>query len=524
MDLAPHTGTSTTTRASVDIVVIGAGHNGLVCAGYLAQAGLEVLVLEAAAQVGGNTRTEPLTLDGFAHDSCSSAHVLIQANPLLRDDELGLLSRFGLQYVYTDPAVVLPQHGGRTLVMHRDLAATLEEISRYSTRDAEAFRTMLDTWTRGGLAAEHGRYNSALDLGTGEAAEAYRKLRARSAWDVIHETFEHPTVRSFLSWLAFATILDPRRAGTGTLPASIAAGRLSFGWATPVGGSQALPDALVRLLRARGGDVRVSSPVEAVHVESGRASAVTTVDGLRVEARKAVVSSAHLVQLGQMVRGTPTCQDLTTAASAWRPGLSLFAVHAALDGPLKFGAEGIASVAAGFGSSTGLSDQIDAHDCGEADPRDPWLLVVNQSVADASRAPGNGSTFKILTIAPYERADGRDWADAKPEYAEALVDIVRRNSQGLEPESILALRAESPVDVAGHNHHNLGGSCHGGEFLINGEGSRGWHSYRTSVPGLFLTGSTVHPGGSVSGRPGRNSARAVLTELGMDPLRVMGSG
>ena len=81
---------------STDVVVIGAGHNGLVCAAYLAAAGLEVCVLEAREVVGGNTVTEELTLPGFAHDSCSSAHVLIQSNPLLADDELGLLSTYGL--------------------------------------------------------------------------------------------------------------------------------------------------------------------------------------------------------------------------------------------------------------------------------------------------------------------------------------------------------------------------------------------------------------------------------------------
>src|SRR4029453_12014214 len=104
-----------------DVVVLGAGHNGLVCAGYLAEAGLQVAVLEARPLVGGNTATEELTLPGFAHDSCSSAHVLIQSSPLLADDELELLVKWGLQYVHTDPAVVLPQANGDTMVIHRDL-------------------------------------------------------------------------------------------------------------------------------------------------------------------------------------------------------------------------------------------------------------------------------------------------------------------------------------------------------------------------------------------------------------------
>jgi phytoene dehydrogenase-like protein len=151
------------------------------------------------------------------------------------------------------------------------------------------------------------------------------------------------------------------------------------------------------------------------------------------------------------------------------------------------------------------------------------LLVVNQTVVDPSRAPAGQGTFKILTVAPWELAGGRPWAEAKQEYAEQLVDRVRARAGGLDRADILAMRAESPVDVAEHNTHNLGGSCHGGEFhLPSGDVVAGWPRYDTSLGGLFLTGSTSHPGGSVSGRPGRNTARAVLSALGMDPASVMG--
>jgi phytoene dehydrogenase-like protein len=180
-------------------------------------------------------------------------------------------------------------------------------------------------------------------------------------------------------------------------------------------------------------------------------------------------------------------------------------------------------VAAGLGSTEGIAAQLEAFGRGEADARDPWLLVVNQTVVDPARAPDGGGTFKILTIAPWDRADGRPWSSVKDRFAADLVARVRTRVGGLAPDDILALRAESPVDVAAHNVHNLGGSCHGGEFLMpDGELLVGWPRYDTSVEGLFLTGSTSHPGGSVSGRPGRNTARAVLRALGLDPAAVMG--
>ena len=509
---------------SADVVVVGAGHNALVAAGYLAAAGLEVVVLESCATPGGNTRTQELTLPGFAHDSCSSAHVLLQANPLIRDDELGLLSTHGLEYVLTDPAVVLPQSDGRTLVVHRDLDATADEVARWSPADAEALRTMMAAWS-GGLAAVHGRWSSGLPLGDGPAASAYRDLRARSAWDVVHEQFEHPVVRSMVLWMAMATIQDPRRAGTGLLPSSLTAGRLAYGWATPLGGSGALPAALVRLLETAGGRVVCDAHVQHLEVRGGRVRAVRTADGRRVEARRAVVSSAPLPLVAGMLDGTAVPDDLASARDAWRPGLSVFAVHAALRGDLRFaGPDGpVRSVAAGLGTTEGMQRQVERFGRGESETADPWLLVVDQTVVDPSRAPDSAATFKILTVAPYERSDGRSWDDAKDEHAEALLDRVRAHCDGLAPDDVLAVRAESPVDVARHNPHNVGGSCHGGEFLLpSGEVIPGWPDYATSVPGLFLTGSTSHPGGSVSGRPGRNAARAVLQALGLSPSAVMG--
>ena len=228
-------------------------------------------VLEAQSVVGGNTVTEELTLPGFLHDSCSSAHVLIQSNPVLRDDELGLLSTYGLSYVFTDPAVVLPLPSGDAVTVHRDLDATVDELARFSP-DGRAGVPGDDARVDGGLAAAHARLSSGEAPLEDEATKQYDDLRARSAWDVVHARFEHPVVRDLLLWLGFATIQDLRRPGTGALPSAITSGRLKFGWATPVGGSGALPAALVRHINAHGGTVVASAPVSRIDTSGGRAS------------------------------------------------------------------------------------------------------------------------------------------------------------------------------------------------------------------------------------------------------------
>jgi phytoene dehydrogenase-like protein len=427
---------------------------------------------------------------------------------------------YGLRYLITDPAVVLPQADGDVLVVHPDVEATCDEIARWSASDAEAFRTLIGDW-RGGYAAAHGRWSSNLPQPGDAVTSAYLALRERSAWDVVHETFTHQVVRSFMLWMAMATIQDPRRPGTGFLPSSLAAGRLDYGWSTPVGGSQALPDALVRLLADHGGSVVCSAQVARVEADGSGVRRVVLADGRSVEVGEMVIAGGHLAQLAGMVSGSEPSMDLIAARDAWRPGLSVLAVHAALRHDLAFGDAGIASAAAGYGTTTGMARHLDKHSRGELETEDPWLLVVNQTVVDPSRAPG-AATFKILTVAPYHLTDGRDWADVKDAYGRQLVSLVGSRASGLDPDDIVMMRTESPVDVAQHNPHNLGGSCHGGEFVIDGRVIPGWMRFDTDIPRLFVTGATTHPGGSVSGRPGRNAARAVLRSLGRDPLAVMG--
>ena len=128
-----------------DFIIAGAGHNSLVAAACLARAGLRVLVLEGRDQIGGDTITEELTLPGFRHDSCASAHVLIQTNPLLRENELAL-DRYGLEYLFPDPVVVMPFPDGASITMYRDRDRTAAELARYSRRDAAAYRELLADW------------------------------------------------------------------------------------------------------------------------------------------------------------------------------------------------------------------------------------------------------------------------------------------------------------------------------------------------------------------------------------------
>jgi phytoene dehydrogenase-like protein len=176
----------------------------------------------------------------------------------------------------------------------------------------------------------------------------------------------------------------------------------------------------------------------------------------------------------------------------------------------------VVSTAGGLGTAAGLRAQLDAFERGEPDARDPWLLLVASTVVDPDRAPDGGGTFKILTVAPHTRADGRPWdgdEGAGMEHGKALMDLVHERT-GLPREDVLQVIVETPNSLATRSPSNIGGSCHGGHFVRpDGSVIPGWPQLASSIPGLYLTGSTAHPGGSVSGRPGRNTALRLRHEI-----------
>jgi len=265
------------------------------------------------------------------------------------------------------------------------------------------------------------------------------------------------------------------------------------------------------------------SPVARIVVENGRASGVVTDDGRRFTARHAVVSSAHIRSMSELLGSQPSA-DLAAAAEAWRPGLALFAVHAALKHDVTYPSPSggrISSIAGGLGSPEGiLAQTVGCLTTGRPALEDPFMLMVSSTVVDPERAPGG--TFKILTAAPLALTDGRSWDEFGDEYGEHLLGIARRSLDGLEPENVESVVVETPIGLARRNPSNVGGSCHGGEFeLSDGSTVPGLRSYVTETPGLFLTGSMTHPGGSVSGWPGRNAAHAILDALGLDVRKVM---
>jgi phytoene dehydrogenase-like protein len=521
------------TATTADVVVAGAGHNSLVTAAYLAAAGYEVVVLDARSIPGGGAATEELLGPGYRIDSCSTGHTLIQTNPLLLDDELGLQADYGLEYLVPDPFAHVAFPDGRQLTMWMDLERTCEEIARFSTADADAYRRMLADYdaVKGVFSAAMFTppgFGPSLDQQLAEHPQGriWQRKRMMSAWEVIRHEFESDHMRAFLLWQAFQTLVPVDMPGSGQLAASIVFGRQRRSWTLPRGGSGALTDALVRYISDRGGTVLCDHPVARLVVEGGRCTGVETEAGERFRAREAVVSTIHVKHLVDMAPAECWDEGFRYGVETFDVGFSGFAVYMATTAPPVFETEDgpRSAVSAGI---AGWPEDFIAHQRALRDGRYQdevaWLLVATPTLVDPSRAPEGRHTVKLLSAQPW--LEGDRWEELKHRQAQRQLDRVRRVCPGFDDRAIVDILVKSPVDIEAQNRHMIRGTFHGGDRTVAQNGplrpAPGWGQYRMPIPGLYQTGGTTHPGGSITGAPGRNAATVLLQDLGLDLEEVV---
>ena len=270
---------------SYDVVVVGGGHNGLACAGYLAKAGKRVLVLEARSVAGGGCATEEVAAPGFRHNFHSNFHGIIHMGPVYRDLEL---ERYGARYVFPENQFAHVFPDGRAIVCSRSVERTAASIARFSKADAETFRELAHAYRE---VLEQGFIPAMFSPPVPpsqeagpleETAEGLTMLRhfLSTPNHVARDLFESPEAQTWLGfWVA-------QLAGTGDVfglganyPVMLAGSLEPYGWGICVGGSNVLAQAMVRFLEDHGGEVRLDSPVARIEVGGGIARAVELADG-----------------------------------------------------------------------------------------------------------------------------------------------------------------------------------------------------------------------------------------------------
>lgn len=509
-----------------DAVVIGAGHNGLVAAAMLADAGWSVAVLEAQDVIGGAVRTEELTLPGYRHDTFSAFYPFAAASPALTALDLGA---HGLRWRRSPLALAHPTPDGRAVALSTDVEETAASLDAYAPGDGDSWRRLARRWDElsGPLMATllglfppvRAGARLAAALGPSEWLR-FARFALLPARRMAAEEFAGGGEggRLLLGGNAAHTDIGPETAGSGLFGWILACAGGQHGFPVPEGGAGELAAALRRRAEAAGATVRTGTPVGKVIVRNGRAVAVRTAEGTEIDARRAILADVDAPTLYLHLVGTEhlparVLDDLRRFE--W--DLATFKVDWALDGPIPWTAD-----AARRSATIHISDTLDELSryfndvaTGALSPR-PFLLFGQQAVADPTRCPPGTATGWAYTHVP---RGVRFEPDAYADLIEARIEELAPGFGGL----VKARHVMAPADLEAANANLRGGAVGGGTQQLHQQlvfrPTPGLGRPSTPVAGLYLAGSSAHPGAGVHGACGANAARAALAA---DRLRQTG--
>lgn len=525
--------------SNYDIVALGAGHNGLTAAAYMAKAGKKVLVLEAKDYPGGGVVTRELTLPGYHHDVHSNVHIMIQGNPMLREDELGLLSKFGLEYHYSELPHATIFEDGRAILSYKDLDRTCQGLAEMiSEKEAEAYRRFVQKSMEMLPMFVGGLYSPPLPMGafvaTLDQSEEGRFLldvMSRSALDVVNMFFESDLLKIHIVRMVTENLQLPDELGTG-MGAFLMPGIIhTWGVSRPVGGSGKLTEALIRCIEHHGGEVRCNSEVTKVLTSSGRATGVELRDGETFMAKDAVIGALHPHVLGDFVDGIPPRVN-ERAKRVTPSSFSLLLTHMALKEKAKIraGDHLDAAVMIELMSTDNLREMLMDYDQLRRGQMPDRRLIAGGDNAgdDPSRAPAGAGIFYGVAFAPYNLADGgaARWDEIKEQVADENLVFYRKFFSNLTDDNILARLVRSPLDHERESPNSfVQGDVHGcGPFMYQSVGHRptpDLGDFRVpGVEGLYLVGPFMHPGGGVFGA-GRATAIQMMDDLDIDYDKVL---
>ncbi|HEY9653702.1 MAG TPA: NAD(P)/FAD-dependent oxidoreductase [Coleofasciculaceae cyanobacterium] len=534
---------------SYDVVIIGAGHNGLVCAAYLLKAGYSVLLLEKRSVPGGAATTEealPKEAPGFKFNLCAIDHEFIHLGPVVEELEL---TKYGLEYLWCDPVVFCPHPDGKYFLAHKSIEKTCAEIARFSDRDAKKYAEFAAYWQRVTQAITpmfNAPPKSIIDIvgnygwkniqdlfsmlgGVNQTLDWIRNMLT-SPEDILNEWFDSEFVKAPLARLA-SELGAPPSQKTIAIGAMMMSLRHNPGMARPRGGTGALVQALLKLVKSKGGVVLTDQHVEQVLIDDGRAVGVKVAGGTAYRANKGVISNIDAKRLFlQMIDPA----DSDAADPNLRERLerrivnnneTILKIDCALSEAPRFerfdhkdeyliGSVLIADSVAHVEQAHSLATM------GIIPDSNPSMYLDVPTVLDPSMAPDGKHTLWIEFFAPYQIAGaegtglhGTGWTDElKNKVADRVIDKLADYAPNIK-NSIIARRVESPAELGERlgaykgNYYHIDMSL---DQMVFFRPLPELANYKTPIESLFLTGAGTHPGGSISGMPGRNCARVFL--------------
>jgi len=522
-----------------DAIIIGGGHNGLVCAFYLARAGLKVTVLERRPIVGGAAVTEEF-FPGFRNSIASYTVSLLNAK-IIRDLDL---NRHGLRIVERQVSNFLPLHDREYLC-----GTGRAEIAKFSARDADRIDTYnarlgtiadvlrelvlqsppnltSDGWTAALpellKSATLGHRMSKLDL---TAKRDLLALFAQSGGDWLDGWFESDPIKALLGFDAIVgNYASPYTPGSAYVLLHHVFGEVNGkkgAWGHALGGMGAITQAMAAACREQGVEIRTDCAVREVIVKNSRASGVVTETG-EVYAAPCVVSNLNPKLLFEKLLDPSFLPaDFRERIARYRNGSGAFRMNVALSELPRFAClpQDGPHLTAGIimAPSLGYMDRAyaDARECGWSNA--PIVEMLIPSVVDDSLAPPGRHVASLFCqhVAP-ELSDGRSWDDHRDQVAALMIDTVERYAPGFK-QSVLGMQALNPLDLERIFGLAGGDIMHGKlelDQLFSARPVLGHGNYRSPIRGLYMCGAGTHPGGGVTGAPGHNAAHEILKDAG----------
>ena len=526
-----------------DVIVIGAGHNGLVCAAYLGMAGLKVKVVERRSVVGGAAVTEEFH-PGFRNST--AAYTVSLLNPkVIRDLDL---HGHGLRIVERRALNFLPTPDGRYLLAGE--GRTKAEIAKFSARDAERYDAygaeieavadvlrglvlqappnLVEGFGPGSLAelvkaAVLGNRLRGLTL---PQSRALLDLFTKSAADYLDGWFESEPVKALFGFDAVVgNYASPFTPGTAYVLLHHVFGEVNGKkaiWGHAIGGMGAITQAMAEAARAQGVEIETDAPVREVLIERGRAVGVVLESGEEIRADAVAANVNPKLLYTRMVAPDALSPDFLARIKRWKCGSGTFRMNVALSRLPSFsalpGSEQGDHHTAGIILAPSLAYMDRAyHDARERGwSREPIVELVIPSTLDDSLAPKGAHVASLFCqhVAP-DLPDGRSWDDHREEVADLMIDTVERFAPGFR-DSVIARQALTPLDLERIFGLTGGDIFHGAlslDQLFSARPMLGHADYRGPVRGLYHCGSGAHPGGGVTGAPGHNAAAAIRADF-----------
>jgi phytoene dehydrogenase-like protein len=525
--------------SDLDVILIGAGHNGLTCAAYLGMAGLRVRVVERRSMVGGACVTEEFH-PGFRNSTAAYTVGLLQPK-VIRDLKLG---ERGLRIVNRRAQNFLPLPDGRFLLTGE--GRTAREIAKFSARDAARYDAYQTEIGRVALVLRDLVLRAPPNLAPGslgEAAQGVGKLAAmgrelwragalrptfdllrKSAGAILDGWFESDPIKAVLGFdSVVGNLASPYSPGSAYVLLHHVFGEVndrSGSWGHAIGGMGAITQAMAKAAGAHGVRIDVDAPVREIIIERGRAAGVVLNDGTLLRAR-ALIANVDPQQLFQALLP----REAVPAAVAkrmkdWKAGSGTFRMNVALSRLPRFSAlpEPGDHLTSGIILAPSLAYMDKAYrDCmAHGWSGAPIVEMVIPSTLDDSLTPPGAHVASLFCqhVAP-KFTDGSTWDQHRETVADLMVDTVEAYAPGFK-SSIIARQSLSPFDLQRIFALPDGDIFHGAlrlNQLFSLRPMLGYANYRMPIPGLYLCGSGAHPGGGVTGAPGHNAAQVVIADL-----------